>query len=243
MVRDQPTNKRRDFFSKKRLANGQSICITPLDAAPKRVFPGSSAVEHSTVNRQVAGSNPARGAISFPYSKNNANAGISPLAAVFSAGRPIVLVAERNPNIHVHRPMALQEKEIAMRKFVLIAAAAGLAATGAIAQESTVSGAAGGAVTGAIVGGPIGAAVGGIVGAAAGTAIDPPPERVITYVREQPVPAQPVVVEREVVVGQPLPQTVVLTPVPEAPEYAYTYVNERRVIVDPNTYTVVQVID
>ena len=130
-----------------------------------------------------------------------------------------------------------------MRKFVLIAAAAGLAATGAIAQESTVSGAAGGAVTGAIVGGPIGAAVGGIVGAAAGTAIDPPPERVITYVREQPVPAQPVVVEREVVVGQPLPQTVVLTPVPEAPEYAYTYVNERRVIVDPHTYTVVQVID
>lgn len=130
-----------------------------------------------------------------------------------------------------------------MRKLVLIAAAAGLAATGAIAQESTVSGAAGGAVTGAIVGGPIGAAVGGIVGAAAGTAIDPPPERVITYVREQPVPAQPVVVEREVVIGQPLPQTVVLTPVPEAPEYAYTYVNERRVIVDPNTYTVVQVID
>ena len=130
-----------------------------------------------------------------------------------------------------------------MRKFVLIAAAAGLAATGAIAQESTVSGAAGGAVTGAIVGGPIGAAVGGIVGAAAGTAIDPPPERVVTYVREQPVPAQPVVVEREVVVGQPLPQTVVLTPVPEAPDYAYTYVNERRVIVDPNTYTVVQVID
>lgn len=28
-----------------------------------RVFPGSSVVEHSTVNRMVAGSNPARGAI------------------------------------------------------------------------------------------------------------------------------------------------------------------------------------
>jgi hypothetical protein len=28
----------------------------------KRMIPGSSAVEHSTVNRQVAGSNPARGA-------------------------------------------------------------------------------------------------------------------------------------------------------------------------------------
>ncbi|MCJ8520738.1 hypothetical protein ABID21_003958 [Pseudorhizobium tarimense] len=130
-----------------------------------------------------------------------------------------------------------------MKKLVLIAAAAGLAATGAIAQEGTVSGAAGGAVTGAIVGGPIGAAVGGIVGAAAGTAIDPPPERVVTYVRQQPVPAQPVMVQQEVVVGQPLPQTVVLTPVPETPAYAYAYVNERRVIVDPQTYTVVQVLD
>ena len=30
-----------------------------------RVFPGSSAVEHSTVNRMVAGSNPARGANPF----------------------------------------------------------------------------------------------------------------------------------------------------------------------------------
>lgn len=130
-----------------------------------------------------------------------------------------------------------------MRKIVLIAAAAGLVAGGAIAQESTVNGAVGGAVTGAIVGGPIGAAVGGVVGAAAGTAIDPPPERVVTYVREQPLPAQPVVVERQVVVGEPLPQTVVLTPVPEAPDYSYAYVNERRVIVDPSTHTVVQVLD
>jgi hypothetical protein len=130
-----------------------------------------------------------------------------------------------------------------MRKIVLIAAAAGLIAGGAIAQESTVNGAVGGAVTGAIVGGPIGAAVGGVVGAAAGTAIDPPPERVVTYVREQPLPAQPVVVERQVVVGEPLPPTVVLTPVPEAPDYSYAYVNERRVIVDPSTHTVVQVLD
>lgn len=130
-----------------------------------------------------------------------------------------------------------------MRKIVMIAAAAGLAASGAAAQESTVSGAVGGAVTGAIVGGPIGAAVGGIVGAAAGTAIDPPPERVVTYVREQPLPTQPIVVERQVVVGEPLPQTVVLTPVPESPDYAYTYVNERRVIVDPRTHTVIQVLD
>lgn len=130
-----------------------------------------------------------------------------------------------------------------MKKIIIVAASIALLGTSAIAQEGTASGAAGGAVTGAIIGGPVGAAVGGIAGAVLGTAIDPPPERVVTYVREQPVPEQRIVVSEEVAVGQPLPQTVVLTPVPEAPDYAYTYVNERRVIVDPKTYTVVQVLD
>lgn len=50
-----------DDFSKNRLANRKSICITP-PTRRKAMIPGSSAVEHSTVNRQVAGSNPARGA-------------------------------------------------------------------------------------------------------------------------------------------------------------------------------------
>lgn len=130
-----------------------------------------------------------------------------------------------------------------MNKFIVLGASVAMFATGAMAQESTVNGAVGGAVTGAIVGGPIGAAVGGIVGAAAGTAIDPPPERVVTYVREQPIPAQPVMVQQEISVGQPLPQTVVLTPIPESPSYSYAYVNERRVIVDPQNYTVIQVLD
>ncbi|WP_275788681.1 DUF1236 domain-containing protein [Pararhizobium gei] len=111
----------------------------------------------------------------------------------------------------------------------------------ASAQESTVQGAAGGAVTGAIVGGPVGAAVGGVVGAAVGTAIDPPPEKVVTYVREQPV-QQSVVIEQPIVVGKPLPQDVVLVPVAEDPRYSYTVVNEQRVIVDPGTRNVVQVI-
>ena len=48
--------------SKNRLANRESVCIRPPNAAATQIFPGSSAVEHSTVNRQVAGSNPARGA-------------------------------------------------------------------------------------------------------------------------------------------------------------------------------------
>ncbi|MBW6420198.1 DUF1236 domain-containing protein [Rhizobium sp. XQZ8] len=129
-----------------------------------------------------------------------------------------------------------------MKKIILMTAALGLAATGALAQQSTVNGAVGGAVTGAIVGGPIGAAVGGVVGAAAGTVIDPPPERVVTYVQQQPM-QQSVVVKERVVVGQPIPQQVVLTPVPEAPNYSYAVVNQQRVIVDPRTHTVVQVVN
>lgn len=110
------------------------------------------------------------------------------------------------------------------------------------AQNGTVTGAAGGAVTGAVVGGPVGAVVGGAVGAIAGTAIDPPPARVVQYVEQQPMPAERIRVEQDIVVGKPLPREVVLTPVADDPTYAYAVVNERRVIVDPKTYTVVQVI-
>ncbi|MFP5077331.1 DUF1236 domain-containing protein [Rhizobium sp. YIM 134829] len=131
------------------------------------------------------------------------------------------------------------------RKIILASAALlSLGITGAAhAQNGTVTGTAGGAVTGAIVGGPVGAVVGGAVGAVAGTAIDPPPERVVTYVQQAPMPAEPVVVEQEVVVGKPLPQTVVLQQIPDDPTYAYAVVNERRVIVNPQNYTVVRVLD
>lgn len=131
-----------------------------------------------------------------------------------------------------------------MRKFLLTSTAvlaAGFASFAA-AQDGTTTGAASGAITGAIVGGPIGAAVGGIAGAAIGTAIDPPPQEVVTYVRAQPAP-EPVIVERQIVVGKPIPETVVLTPVPEHRDYAYAVVNEQRVIVDPKTHTVVQILD
>jgi len=131
-----------------------------------------------------------------------------------------------------------------MKKILIVSGAilAATFATGASAQEGTATGAAGGAVTGAIVGGPIGAAVGGIAGAALGTAIDPPPQEVVRYVETQPVPSSRIVVEEEIVVGKPLPETVVLTPVPEYDTYSYAVVNEQRVIVDPQTRKVVQVI-
>ncbi|MFB9950094.1 DUF1236 domain-containing protein [Rhizobium puerariae] len=125
---------------------------------------------------------------------------------------------------------------------ILSAAMLGVLAPVASAQQGTVNGAAGGAVTGAIVGGPVGAAVGGVVGAIAGTAIDPPPQRVVSYVEQAPIPADPVVIHERIAIGQPIPPSVMLTPVPEAPQYTYAIVNQQRVIVDPQTRTVVQIV-
>lgn len=129
------------------------------------------------------------------------------------------------------------------KRQVILVGATLLVAGSVFAQESTVNGAAGGAVTGAIVGGPIGAAVGGVAGAIVGTAIDPPPQRVVTYVREAPAPTERVVVEERVVVGEPLPQTIVVQQVPDNPNYGYAVVNDRRVIIEPSSRRVVQVID
>ncbi len=124
---------------------------------------------------------------------------------------------------------------------ILTTAVLGMMSTAALAEDGAITGAAGGAVTGAIVGGPVGAAVGGTVGLIAGAAIDPPPQKVVTYVQQQPAP-QSVVIQQPIVVGKPIPQDVVLVPVQEDPRYAYAVVNNQRVIVDPRTHTVVQVL-
>ena len=39
-----------------------------------------------------------------------------------------------------------------------------------------------------------------------------------------------------------LPETVVVTPIPDDPKYAYAIVNDQRVIVEPSSRTVIQVI-
>jgi len=116
----------------------------------------------------------------------------------------------------------------------------------AACQSGTATGAAGGAVTGALVGGPVGAAVGGVAGAAVGTALTAEEStRVRSYVVAQRRPS--IRVANEVAVGQPLPPRVRLYPVPQdvglANPYSYTIVNDRTVLVDPQTRTVVQVID
>jgi hypothetical protein len=108
-------------------------------------------------------------------------------------------------------------------------------ATGAVTGGVT------GAVAGAIVGGPVGAAVGGgagfVAGGAAGQAIDPP-ARVRTYVRSNAV--DPVYIDRDVVVGASLPETVALRRIPDY-EYRYIYVNDRPVLVEPSSRRIVYV--
>src|SRR6266852_7345658 len=49
------------------LCKARGLCYTLPVANRFRLFLGSSAVEHSTVNRMVAGSNPARGANKTKY--------------------------------------------------------------------------------------------------------------------------------------------------------------------------------
>jgi hypothetical protein len=129
-----------------------------------------------------------------------------------------------------------------IKKATLAAAiAATIIPSFAFAEGGTVSGAAGGAATGAIVGGPVGAAVGGVAGAALGTIMDPPSPEVREVVIQQELPS--VQVQRQVIVGEPLPETVVLRPVPGYTQYTYAVVNNQRVIVDPGTRKVVQVVN
>lgn len=109
-------------------------------------------------------------------------------------------------------------------------------------EDAAITTGAGGAVTGALIGGPVGAAIGGVVGFTAGAHLNPPPREVVTYVEEQPVPTQTVVVQDPIVVGEPLPEPVLVEDVPDSDGYAYAYVNDQRVIIDPETRTVVKVL-
>lgn len=67
------------------------------------------------------------------------------------------------------------------------------------------------------------------------------PVQVRTYVMQQSVPS--VNYQGDVLVGRVLPQDVDVRVVDGYDNYAYTVVNERRVIVDPGTRQVIQVLD
>jgi len=132
------------------------------------------------------------------------------------------------------------EDKMKNRLAVTLMAASLLASTAALAQSTTERGAREGARAGGDVGGPIGAVVGGTVGAAVGLGLEVP-NAVITSVQGERAPS--VVVRERVVVGEPLPEEVVLRPVPNYTEYRYAVVNDRRVIVDPHTRKVIRIID
>jgi hypothetical protein len=67
------------------------------------------------------------------------------------------------------------------------------------------------------------------------------PGEVRTYVMEQQTPS--VVYDGDVVVGTTLPDTVEVHTVPNMDGYAYTVVNDRRVIIEPQTHRVIQVLE
>jgi hypothetical protein len=110
-------------------------------------------------------------------------------------------------------------------------------------EDAAITTGVGGAVTGALIGGPVGAAVGGVLGVTAGAAINPPPREVVTYVEEQPVPATQIVVKQRVRVGTPLPEAVVIERVPDNDRYAYAFVNDQRVIVEPRSRKVIKIVE
>jgi hypothetical protein len=102
-----------------------------------------------------------------------------------------------------------------------------LAQGGAVREGVEVGGGAAG-VPGAIIGGTVGAAVelpGDILGFVTGH-----PRR---YDR----------VRDEVIVGRPLPREVHVYEIPRHRDYAYAYVNERRVIIEPRTRRVVRIVE
>ena len=122
-----------------------------------------------------------------------------------------------------------------MRKILMAGAALALigvtAAHADDADKEIVGGAAGGAAgaaAGAVIGGPIGAIVGGVAGAAIGADAAVPDDARI-YVMENPTP--PVVLEGQVTADTRFDDTVVLTPIPDHPDLAYVYVDNRPVIV------------
>lgn len=114
------------------------------------------------------------------------------------------------------------------------------------AVGGATSGAVSGAVGGAVVGGPVGAVVGGVGGAVVGAIIgDATTPRFRTYVVEQQIPSY--TYAEPIVVGTVLPaEGVVYRQLPaeyNAPNYRYTVVNNRAVVVEPQTRRVVQIIE
>ena len=105
-------------------------------------------------------------------------------------------------------------------------------------KEGAAVGVASGAVAGARVGGPVGAVIGAVLGGGIG-AEAAPDKKVTTYVTGNPV--EPVYLDGEVVIGAGLPETVMLSEVPDS-EFSYAYVNGVPVIVERKQRQIVYIV-
>jgi hypothetical protein len=70
-----------------------------------------------------------------------------------------------------------------------------------------------------------------------------PSERVVTYVGNQPAPANPVQLTEMVSVSRVIPENLVLSSIPGNPEYSFLFVNQKRVIVVSRTRVVALILD
>ncbi|MDB5555017.1 MAG: hypothetical protein JWL86_5001 [Rhizobium sp.] len=133
-----------------------------------------------------------------------------------------------------------------MKKTLILAtcvALTGLAIPAYADDDAAITTGAGGAVAGAVVGGPVGAVIGGALGVIAGASLNPPPAEVVTYVEERPAPQRKYIVKEKIVVGNTLPDDVVLETVPDNDAYAYTVINDRRVVVQRDNHAIVKIIE
>jgi len=85
-------------------------------------------------------------------------------------------------------------------------------------------------------GGPVGGLIGGTVGAAVELPAD-----VLGFVTGHPRPYERV--SGEIIVGEPLPPRVHVYVIPDNRRYAYAYVNNERVIVEPRTRRVIRIVE
>jgi hypothetical protein len=82
--------------------------------------------------------------------------------------------------------------------------------------------------------------IGGIVGGTIGAAVELPAD-VLGFVTGHPRPYERY--DGRIVIGEPLPSRVHVYVIPDHRQYAYAYVNEERVIVDPRTRRVIRIVE
>lgn len=100
-------------------------------------------------------------------------------------------------------------------------------------------GATSGAIAGAVAGGPVGAAVGAVAGAVIGdVSEDALTPETRTYVLEHKT--ESVVIDGDVAVGAQLPETAQIQTIPGS-QYSYVYVDDRPVLVEPESRQVVYI--